>query len=308
MGMSRSSEEDWSTYTRTHVAHKTVDEIYHRSTIKEELNPVNIRIRESRDSAANPNSNAIIVALDVSGSMDNVLNNMAKVALPKLFTEIYNRKPVSDPHIMLMGVGDIEARDKYPLQVTQFEADIKIGDQLQDIVFERGGGGNSHESYHLPWFFAGLFTSIDCFEKRNKKGYLFTIGDEEAPGGLTKHHFDRLFKDYPNKDLSAKEMLDMATRMYNVYHIIIEEGNYARSFSSAVKRSWTKLLGQNVISLSDHTKLAEVIVSAIQLNEGDTKEKVIESWDGSTSVVIAKAFENANLIKSNINNGLVTFS
>ena len=29
-------------------------------------------------------------------------------------------------------------------------------------------------------------TSIDCFEKRGKKGYLFTIGDEQLPPTLTK--------------------------------------------------------------------------------------------------------------------------
>jgi hypothetical protein len=308
MGGSRWDDKTWTTYSDTHIKGKTVDKIYTRSTIKEELNPLDIKIRESRDSSVNPNSNAIIVALDVSGSMDPVLDTMAKKGLPTLFDEIYSRKPVTDPHIMLMGVGDVEAGDRYPLQVTQFEADIKIAEQLKDIVFERGGGGNHHESYNLPWYFAGLYTSIDCFEKRSKKGYLFTVGDEEAPEGLKTHHLQKIFRDCPVKDMSLEEMLALATRMYNVYHIIIEEGNYASIHKERVFNSWVNILGQNVIRLSDHTKMAEAIITAIQLNEGENKEEVLKSWDGSTSVVMARAFGDNDVQTSNTNTGIVTFS
>ena len=169
MGSGRWSPDDWCTYTTTSsYDSKTVDEIYNH-TMDSELDPKNVKMRESRDSNDNPNSNAVIIGLDVTGSMSNVLDAIAKNGLNTLATEIYNRKPISDPHLMFMGIGDVEVGDIAPLQVTQFEADIRIAEQLEKIYFEKGGGGNSYESYALAWYFAGLHTSIDCFEKRNKK-------------------------------------------------------------------------------------------------------------------------------------------
>ncbi|HAO33838.1 MAG TPA: hypothetical protein DCQ84_12920, partial [Candidatus Competibacteraceae bacterium] len=58
---------------------------------------------------------------------------------------------------------------------------IRIARQLRRLWLEKGGGGNACESYTLPWYFAATHTAIDCFEKRGKKGYLFTVGDEEPP-------------------------------------------------------------------------------------------------------------------------------
>ena len=85
---------------------------------------------------------------------------------------------------MAMAIGDAEC-DRAPLQVTQFEADIRLADQLRELWIEGGGGGNRGESYHLPWAFAAMRTSTDCFERRGRKGYLFTIGDEPILPGIS---------------------------------------------------------------------------------------------------------------------------
>ena len=56
-------------------------------------------------------------------------------------------------------------------------------------------------------------------------------------------------------------------------------------------KSWTSVLGQRVLRLSDHTKLSEVIVSAIQINEGEDIDSVINSWSDSTADIVADATE-----------------
>lgn len=296
----------WKSFSDTHVSGKRVDAIYTRRECKEEFNPLNIAMRESRDSDLYPESNAIIIAEDVTGSMSPVLNSMIKEGLPKLADEIYTRKPITDPHIMFMGVGDVEMGDSFPLQCTQFEGDIKIAEQLKDIFLEGHGGGNNNESYHLPWVFAGLYTSIDCFERRGKKGYLFTMGDEFPPGTLSVSHLKRIFKNPPTEPISIQNALAMASRMYHVYHLIIEEGHCARQNPGKVLKEWNKILGQNALPVSDHTKVGEIIVSAIQMNEGATYDDVVRSWDGTTSVVVANAFrDNAPSVQSK--NGIVTF-
>ena len=299
MGSGRWDSSSWASYSTTKVVGKTVTEIYKSKGMKEELDPKNINIRESRDSVDNHNSNAIMIGLDVTGSMGMVLHEMIK-NLGTLVTEIHSRKPVSDPHIMFMGIGDVAAGDSAPLQCTQFEADIRIAEQLQNIYLEQGGGGNNYESYALAWYFASMKTSIDCFEKRGKKGYLFTIGDECPTPGLSTRELEKVFgKSQYIKDLTKYELYDMVYKQYNVFHIIVEQGDYYRRESNRVDLEWKELLGQNVLHLSDHTKLSEVIVSAIQVCEGSNLNDVIKSWDGNTSVVVSKAINDIKVKDSN---------
>ena len=296
MGGSRWDPKDWASYSKMAYDGKTADTIYKSTTIDPDLNPHGVVMRESRDSDVNPESNAIIIALDVTGSMSMVLEAMIK-KLNVVVEEIYSRKPVSDPHIMCMGVGDVEVGDRAPLQVTQFEADLRIAKQLEKIWLEQGGGGNSYESYALPWYFAAMHTSIDCFEKRGKKGYLFTVGDEEPTPYLYASHIEKVLGSRPQTDLNGNDILTMVSRTYDVFHIMVEEGSHFRSRGDRVVKAWGNLLGQRALRLEDHRALPEVIVSAIQMNEGESKDSVIASWDGSTSVVVRKALSDYKVDK-----------
>lgn len=289
MGTSRWDADAWTSYAST-TATKSRDAIFTaKYGMKDTLNPHGVKVRESRDSTANPESNAIIVGIDVTGSMGMIAEALAREGLGVLFQEILDRKPVSDPHLMFMAIGDASC-DSAPLQASQFEADDKIITQLTDIYLEGRGGGNNWESYNLPWYFAANHTSIDCFEKRGKKGYLFTVGDEFPAHDLTRAQIDKVIGDKLQTDsLSNEELLTMVSRMYHVFHVIVEEGSCARSNGSAVTNAWKKVLGQNVLNLSDYRRLSEVIVSAIQVVEGAKKDTVVKSWSKETSLVVSKA-------------------
>lgn len=290
MGSGRFDSDSYASYSSS-VKHRSVDDIYKSKTASavltgaaKHLNPQGVAIRESRDSTDNPHSTAVIVAIDVTGSMGKLAETIAKHGLGTLFTEVLTRRPVSDPHLMFMAVGDANS-DQVPLQVSQFEADNRIVDQLTDIYIEGNGGGNESESYHLPWYFAALHTSIDCLEKRGKKGYLFTIGDEGVPPRLTRDQIQRFIGDTPERDYSPAELLTLAQRMYHVFHLVVYQGSYGDRFLAP----WKRVLGERALLLSDHTKLAEVIVSTIQINEGADADAVANSWDGSTAVVVRQA-------------------
>jgi hypothetical protein len=179
MGSGSFDPKDWAKHATTSGhAYKTIYDITSKQ-LDPDLDPKGVKVRESRDGIDNPISNAIIIGLDVTGSMGNVIDVMVKKGVPLLMSEIYDRKPVTNPQVMFMAIGDAEAGDHAPLQVTQFESDIRIAKQIEKIWIEGHGGGNRYESYILPWYFASMHTSIDCFEKRGKKGYLFTVGDEQ---------------------------------------------------------------------------------------------------------------------------------
>ncbi|ONG58147.1 hypothetical protein BKE38_03395 [Pseudoroseomonas deserti] len=287
MGHARWSPTDWASYARS-SAGKSRAELFDARRIDPALDPKGVALREARDSAHNPNSTGIVIGLDVTGSMGMIADALARHGLGTLVEEVLARKPVPDPQVMVMGIGDAFC-DQAPLQVTQFEADIRIAQQLQALWLEHGGGGNDSESYQLPWYFAARHTAMDCFEKRGRKGYLFTVGDEMPPPVLLPEQIARITGDGEERPLSPEALLAEVEKKFHVFHLIVEEGSYARGNLDRVVPAWQRLLGQKALRLADHTKLAEVVVSAIQVTEGVDAGTVTGSWEGKTAAVVSRA-------------------
>jgi hypothetical protein len=151
------------------------------------LDPQGLERRESRDSEEHPQSNAIIISLDVTGSMGRVVRGIHG-DLPHLHELLLGHKYIPDPQILFMAVGDATC-DQAPLQVGQFESDNRMDQNLENMILEGGGGGQKTESYELALYVAGRHTSIDCWEKRKQKGYLFMIGDEMAYYAVKKREW-----------------------------------------------------------------------------------------------------------------------
>lgn len=285
MGGGSFDSKAYSTFTRS-TAHKPTagaGGIYSGHTLDPYLDPKGIKFRESRDSADNPKSTPIIVALDETGSMGSLADVIAREGLGTLFTGILERKPVTDPHLMFMGIGDAENNEVAPLQVSQFEADNRIVEQLTKLYLEHKGGGNAGESYNLAWYFAAFHTVHDSMEKRGKRGYLFTVGDEPVLPNLTKDQIKRYIGDDVQADFDSKTLLELAQRNYDVYHVVIQEGSAGGT--ARTRDCWTNLLGQKVIFLADHKKLAEVIVSAIEVAEGRDAIDSAAAWGGNVKVI-----------------------
>lgn len=283
MGSGSFDATKYAAYTRSTVG-KTTADIYGSRKMHADLDPKN-KVRESRDSADNPESTPVIVAIDVTGSMGMLADVIARKGLGVLFNELLDQKPITNPHVMFMAVGDANC-DSAPLQVSQFEADNRIVEQLTKIYLEHGGGGNNFESYNLPWYFAAKHTVHDSYEKRAKRGYLFTVGDEETPADLTRAQIEAVTGDTPEKAPTTQEMLDEARRYYDVFHIMIAEGDHARHHGNTVRESWTNLLGQRAIWLMDHTKLAETIIGAIEMAEGASVAKVEARLGGAVGAAV----------------------
>ncbi len=215
---------------------------------------------------------------------------MIQSGIAKVAQEIYDRKPVTDPHIMVAAIGDAKT-DCSPLQVTQFEADICLADQIRRLHVEGNGGGNGGESYNSIHLFAGQKTVHDNWEKRRRKGYLFTIGDEPCHDGLTVEDMQKVFGKGV-KGYTARECVDLALKTYEVFHIVLVNEGYCRGDRGAVLKGWRDLLPQRVIPLEKMDLLAETIVSTIQVVEGDNKADVAKSWGGGTELVIRNAIQD----------------
>lgn len=290
MGNGRWSAEDWGSYARSSVTGKSRAEVFTARGLDPKYDPAQIAFRESRDSAANPSATPILIGSDVTGSMGRIAHKLMQDGLNTLATEIYDRKPVPDPHIGVLAIGDAEC-DSAPLQATQFEASIILADQVRSLWLESGGGGNSGESYSAAHLFAALKVKSDAFEKRGQKGFLFTIGDEPILDGMKRHEIERVFGITAERGLSAAECLRMASRTFEVFHVVLANEGYARTGLDRVLRTWKAILPERTILLDDVDRLAEVVVSVLQVHQGARAEDVAASWSGKTSLVVASALQ-----------------
>ncbi len=230
------------------------------------LDPHGLRPRESRDSADHPDSNSILISLDVTGSMGKVVRGI-HADLPRLHELMLGHRYIPHPQILFAAVGDATC-DEVPLQVGQFESDNRMDQQLESMVLEGGGGGQMTESYELMFYVAARHTAIDCWEKRQRKGYLFMIGDEMAYPAVSAAEVNRLIgpgtlqADIPIADIVAE-----ARQRYHLYYII--PGGASHGKDQGVITFWSRLLGeQSVLRLDSPEDTSECIGLTIGMNEG----------------------------------------
>ena len=239
---------------------KAIHEIFTQRSLDIVMNPNGVKIRESRDSDNHPNSVAIILGLDVTGSMGRIPHHLVKEGLPTIMSGIIEAG-IPDPQLMFLAIGDHKC-DQAPLQVSQFESDDETLDKwLTNVWLEGLGGGNDGESYPLAYYFATFNTSIDCFEKRGQKGFLFTIGDEHAHRDYPGKFLDSMMGYGENKNYTASELLALAKEKYNVYHIHVKEGS--NGTDPDIMNGWKELIGKNLLIVEDSRDIPNLIARTV---------------------------------------------
>lgn len=284
MGYGTWSDDAYS-HLKKDYSTKTADDIF-SSAAKEDMLPKGVDVRESRDSDEHPDSLAVMVFLDVTGSMGRIPEIIVKEKLGALMTTIIDNG-VEHPQILFGAIGD-HISDSTPLQVGQFESATEELDKwLTSIFIERGGGGQNMESYLLAWLFAGRHTSIDCFEKRNAKGFLFTIGDEKSWPNVNARALQEMMGYPQSDDVTAEQLLEEAQRLYNVYHIHINETGYRDD--PEVLGYWRKMLGERLIVLNDYNAVCETIATLIAVQHGVDLANVVSKFDSRTADTVSNA-------------------
>lgn len=224
------------------------------------LNPHGV-IRECCDSAEHPDTLPVILALDVTGSMGQAAVEVAK-QLNVIMTKLYEE--TKDVQFMVMGIGDF-AYDSVPLQVSQFEADIRIAEQLDKLYFEFGGGGNAFESYTAAWYFAVHHTRLDAW-KKGRKGILITMGDERLnpyiPCRGSHSSIHAVTGDVTQGDIETGPLYENVAHKYEIYHLNVD---HRRGYDEEeITKSWRKILDQDHFRTVTLDNIAETIVSIVK--------------------------------------------
>lgn len=238
----------------------------HRSAwqVHKTLNPKGCKFRESRDSDEHPESTAIAVMFDVTGSMGDIPVTL-QTKLPELLGLLLRKGYVSDPQILFGAIGDATC-DAIPLQVGQFESDNRMDENLENIFLEGGGGGQRTESYELAMYFIARHTDIDCWNKRGHKGYLFIIGDEMAYPSVKRGEVRHLIGDGMQRDVGTADIVRELKERYHVFYILPKSASYGGD--RTILGFWRRLLGQNVLELDDPEAVCETIALTIGMTEG----------------------------------------
>jgi hypothetical protein len=208
-------------------------EMFKAKSVDSALKPYNV-MRECMDTNEHPNTIPVILALDVTGSMGNAAVEVAK-KLNVVMTSLYDK--VTDVEFMVMGIGDL-SYDRAPIQISQFESDIRIAEQMDKVFFEYGGGGNLFESYTVAWYMGSRHTKLDCWA-RGKKGIIITMGDERVNPYLPHDQLNALTGDNIQADIESNVLFKEASEKYDIYHLDVSHG---WRWDEGIDKSWLSIL------------------------------------------------------------------
>ncbi|HTM67910.1 MAG TPA: VWA domain-containing protein [Candidatus Binatia bacterium] len=245
-----------------------VERVFTQTKLHKDMNPFGVTVRESRDSAAHPNSIGIMFFLDETGSMGHIPPFLArdKKGLASFMGMLIDGAFVEDPQVFFGAIGDAvqQNREESPLQVGQFESEAHLMDKwLTAIHLEKDGGGNNGESYDMAFYFAARHTAMDCWEKRGRKGYLFITGDEPPLRCVNAQAVRDRCGDDLRKDIPVGDIIEEASKTFHAFYLIPDQQRAMRC-----ERPWRDKMGDHVIVLETHEDTSAVAATLIGLTEG----------------------------------------
>ena len=127
------------------------------------------------------------------------------------------------------GDADDGGRAAAPWQIGQFETSDKEADEWLTRTNLGGSGGSwGYESADLALYFLGYHTSIDCWEKRKKRGYAFITTDDLCRPVVRAATVNRLLgREELDADLPIETVLAKAAEMWDI-HILIPDNGRAK--------------------------------------------------------------------------------
>jgi hypothetical protein len=262
------------------VTNDSLADYYTQSYIHKDMIPYHVT-RECVDSEEHPNTIPVILALDLTGSMGGACVKTAQ-SLNKIMTMLYEK--FTDIEFLIMGVGDLEC-DRAPVQVSQFESDVRIAEHLDKVYMEHGGGGNGFESYTAAWYFGLHHTKLDCW-KRGKKGIIITMGDEPLNPYLPKYPLEKVTGDNLEADVETKDLYELTKEKFDIYHIAIDDfDDCYQAYKSRVDKTFKDVLKENY-KVSTLDELPSTIVKCIENSvNGYSTESFTKNGDNNSNLI-----------------------
>jgi hypothetical protein len=241
---------------------KSQEEVFTQGHCHPKMDPKGVKLRECRDSAANPASVGVVFALDVSGSMGAVPHALATRTMPTFMEHVTALAP--DAQVMFMAVGNAFT-DRSPLQVGQFEAEAAAIDGWLSSMHIEGAGGGLGESYDLAMLFGARHTAMDCVEKRGKKGYFFMTGDEPPFAHVNADLVTKVLGDALPAPMDIYAVTEELQKRFFVFFLIPDQERGERHGVAAI---WDNLLHERSVVLDHPDDTAAACALLVGITEG----------------------------------------
>jgi hypothetical protein len=232
--------------------------------IHEALDPKRIEKKpfaklESRDSAEHPESTAVLMCFDVTGS------NISRAAeaqqkLPVLMELLGRHLP--DVQVAVAANDDYITSGDKCIQISDFESDVRVDEHIRNTWLIGLGGGNRGESYDLLLYAAARKTIIDCFEKRGKKGYMFLYADEPFMLHVDGKQVHEVYGDDLQDKIDINDMITEVREKWNLF-IIFPSGGQPNAYEQ-----FLQLFGEaSVLKLDRPSQICELVATAVGIVE-----------------------------------------
>lgn len=268
MGSGTFSSKDYSDYASSMGRSYNVStgrssgQVFTARMIDKSLDPRLFQKRECANSKEHPNTIPVILALDVTGSMGEACQETAE-ALGTIMMDLFDK--FKDIEFCIMGIGDL-AYDSAPIQMSQYESDVRIAEALDKVYMEKGGGGNGYESYTAAWYMGLYRTKLDCYDHQGRKGIIITMGDEPLNPYLPIPDLNKAIngdEKETSRGVETQALYKEASKKFNIFHIAVDSPKSCfDSYRNSIVNSFGQILGDR-LKISTIQQLSKTIVDCI---------------------------------------------
>lgn len=218
----------------------------------------NVDLTTPRKTIRSASANPIVVAVDVTGSMQRWPAEIFD-RLPLLYQTLSQYR--EDVELSFVALGDATC-DRFPLQVTDFRRGIDLEATLGALWGEGGGGGQARESYELLAY--SLLYRAQAPEA--VRPFLILYGDEGFYERVDPAQVRALIGDDLREPLDARRLWRAVAEAWNVYHL---RKPYGGPQEAQIEAQWKDVLDpERVILLDDEQRAVDLALGLIARSWG----------------------------------------
>ncbi len=205
--------------------------------------------------------NAIIVALDMTGSMASWLPEVFKF-LPLLHQEA-SKLLNGDTEILFVTFGDYITNDT--VDAVNFGSGPELDTHLAALNVGKSGGGNNCESPEIALDYIDRYVNLTA----SQNVYTFVVTDEGVPPVVSRTGFAVCCPALSPGDSRKTKQLISDLRIKTDIAVIFGSIGYSGSEQEVMRKSWTDVLGQTpLLELERANLIVEVMLAYIAKKNG----------------------------------------
>ena len=255
------SNKSTQSYNISHGREYDMDDIERRERL---LHPVN---KVLHTEALFP----VVIAVDVTGSMKKwpgiifeklcVLYNEALLTLPEELKESFE--------ISFAAIGDAYT-DSHPLQITDFDKETALDENIKKLFPEGRGGGQTRETYELAAYYYAKHCEMPRALSTTKPIFIF-IGDEGYYSRVKKEHIKRYIGDEVGEDLPSEQIFGQLAELFTVYILRIKYPSPIEvNIEGRIQKDWQRALGPEKAIIMEHPeRIVDLILGLIAGHVGE---------------------------------------